>query len=477
MTESPQAASRRRVWIVDDSPLESELARRALAEQHQVELFADGSAVIEQLAERARPDVLVLDWVMPGISGVEVCRFLRARPDTAELPVLLLTANQQTGQIVEGLAAGANDYLGKPYQPAELQARVAALIRSHVMRERARRAEALLRRVLSQLPDAVLTIDARGGIIYVNEPAERLLDAKRGSLLGRPFGEVLPQLKLSALGTVTAHYANLGDVTIGGRVFQSRLSIPPMDDDGNTTITLRDVTDARIRESRRIDFYSMVAHDLRSPLTALQMRGQMLLQGMRGELTPAVRAELEKMGGRVRELVQMVNDFLDIAQMETAQFQIEHEAVDLAGICAQVFDEYRALAGARGLELAMNAPASAMVLGDARRLTQVMGNLVTNALKYTGAGGRVSMALRASAAEVEFTVEDTGRGIPADGVERLFTKYERIGDSAAKVEGTGLGLVIVKEIVEAHGGKVGVQSQLGVGSRFWFQLPRAPAPR
>lgn len=472
----PNPSGKPVVWIVDDSPLELDVVRRALSTDYQVEIFADGSTALEQLASRKQPDVLVLDWVMPGISGIEVCHFLRARPETAELAVLLLTNNQQTDQIVEGLAAGANDYLSKPYQAPELRARVGALVRSHQMLERARRAEALLRRVLSQVPDAVLTVDANGVIVFVNAPAERLFEEKPEAILGRLFSELVPQLNLKAMA-LTGYFASLPDIRIRGLTWSPRVSIPPSDDEGNTTVTLRDVTDARIKETRRIDFYSMVAHDLRSPLSALQMRAQMVLQGMRGELSAQVRGELEKMASRVRELVQMVNDFLDVAQMETAHFQIELERVDLASICAQVFEEYRALASARGLELALSSLPAAVVQGDSRRLTQVVGNLVTNALKFTGTGGRVSMQLKTTNDRVEFSVEDNGRGIPADGVLRLFTKYERVGESAAKVEGTGLGLVIVKEIIEAHGGKVGVRSELGAGSRFWFELPHPPSAR
>ena len=245
-----------------------------------------------------------------------------------------------------------------------------------------------------------------------------------------------------------------------------------VDFQGNTTITLRDVTDLRAKESRKLDFYSMVAHDLRSPLTALQMRGQMLLQGLRGALSPEVRAEVEKMNGRVRELVQMVNDFLDVAQMEAAHFHLDRERIDLAQVCAQVYEEYRSLAGARGLTLSLEAPQGAVVLGDERRLGQVIGNLVANALKFTTTGGRIALRVLCAAATVELSVEDNGRGIALDAQQHLFTKYERAA-SASKVEGTGLGLVIVKEIVEALGGTVGVRSTPGEGSTFWLRLSRA----
>ena len=447
------------------------MARRALAADYRLEVLTDGSAALEHFAANPAPDILVLDWVMPGLSGIEVCQFLRGRPETEELPILLLTANRQTEQIVEGLQAGANDYLAKPYEGAELRARVGALIRSRSLRERAERAESLLRKVLSQLPDAVVTADAAGTVVFVNAQAERVFGDRRERLTGRKLRELLPAIDL---GTIVRSTGTLGDLQVGGQTFSPRVSIPPSDDEGNTTITLRDVTDLRARERRKVDFYSMVAHDLRSPLSALQMRVQMLLQGMRGAITPEVREEIERMGNRVRDLAQMVNDFLDIAQMESAQFSIERARVEMSEVCASVYEEYRAMAGARGLELSLNAAAaSAPVVGDSRRLTQVVGNLVSNAIKFTGGGGRVALRVGSDEKIVEVAVEDSGRGIAPDAQRRLFQKYERVEGSSARIEGTGLGLVIVKEIVEAHGGTVGVTSTPGLGSTFWMRLPRA----
>ena len=472
------ASQRGLARVVDDSALESEMARRALSPDYEVKVFHDGSAALEQLAASRPPDVLILDWVMPGLSGIEICEFVRGRPETAELAMLMLTTNQRTDQIVEGLRAGANDYLSKPYDALELRARVDALVRSTRLRQRAERAEQVLRKVLSQLPDAVVTIGRNGEIIFVNDQGELIFGARHDALKGRPLVELVPNLALDVLVAATARQASLPDVEIRGRTFSPRVSIPPSDDEGNTTITLRDVTDIRIKEKRQVDFYSMVAHDLRSPLNALQMRAQMLLQGMRGVLSSEVKKEVEKMGARVRELVQMVNDFLAIEQMENAQFHIDHVEVDLAQTCARVYDEYRPLASSRGLQLSMNAPsAKALVQGDERRLSQVVENLVANAIKFTPEGGQVTIAVGGERAEVEVSVEDTGRGIATEAQPRLFTKYQRVEGSASRVEGTGLGLVIVKEIVEAHGGTVGVRSRIGAGSVFSFRLPRASAGR
>src|SRR5437763_537835 len=139
----PTAVAKRVAWIVDDSRLDAERARQVLSGECSVEIFADGSAALERLAATtATPDVMVLDWVMPGVTGLDLCRFLRAAEGGyAQVGILLLTTHRNTEQIVEGLSAGANDYLAKPYADAELLARVHALLRTRELLERAKQAE------------------------------------------------------------------------------------------------------------------------------------------------------------------------------------------------------------------------------------------------------------------------------------------------------------------------------------------------
>ncbi|MEI9938731.1 MAG: response regulator [Pseudomonadota bacterium] len=150
-SNSPERA---RIWLVDDSPLERELARRLLAEQYEVEVFVDGPPVLERLAAGERPDVLVLDWHMPQMSGLEVCRFLRERFDEASLPILVLTATGGQDDLLEGLAAGANDFVTKTFDPAELRARVGTLARARLLHESLKKTELATRRAREAADEA-----------------------------------------------------------------------------------------------------------------------------------------------------------------------------------------------------------------------------------------------------------------------------------------------------------------------------------
>ncbi len=472
--EVPAKAS---VWVLDDSPTEAQMALSVLTD-YDVTVFNDGSDLIERVhADPFPPAVLVLDWVMPGLSGIEILQFLRGHARTASLPVLLLTAKGGTDQIVEGLSAGANDYLSKPYAPAELQARVSALLRASALRVRADRAEGLLRTVLAQIPDAVLTIGADGQLLYVNAQAEQVTGKPAEALIGQPLGAVARGLDLSALAGSSAARP-LPDVAIGERLYAPRVSIPAGDDRGQATLTLRDVTDLRNLEARRLDFYSMVAHDMRSPLQALLMRLQLLLRGARGELPDGATADLGKMSARIRELISLINDFLTVSQLESEGFLFETEVVDLAAVAGAAIEEYQPLADAKHITLSCDSPRGlAVVRGDARRLEQVLANLISNSIKYTPSEGRTTVEVAVQGDEVLTAVSDDGVGIPATALAGLFQKWTRVPGATQRVEGSGLGLLIVREIVERHGGAVGVESTPGKGSRFWFKLPRAGTDR
>jgi signal transduction histidine kinase len=239
-----------------------------------------------------------------------------------------------------------------------------------------------------------------------------------------------------------------------------------------TTISLRDVTDRRRAEQRRLDFYSMIAHDLRSPMNAITLRAELMLRGKHGDLPSGAIADLRKVQENVHSLIRMINDFLDLARLEATDYKLVQETLDLSEVASACIDELRPLSEAAGLKIETDWPRQGVpVVGDERRLAQVLSNLLGNAIKFTPPGGKVRIRMLRDKDEATVIVEDTGTGIAPDQLERIFGRYVRGGGNGA---GSGLGLLIVKEIVEAHGGTVGVDSTVGEGSRFWFRLALAP---
>ncbi len=470
---------RRAIWIADDSASDRERARAALAGNHELTLFEDGSAVLEALSTRRPPDALLLDWEMPGVTGVEVCRFVRESLKLDSVGVVLLTVHREPAQVAEALGAGANDFVGKPWIDAELRARVKAVLRQRVLLERAERAEASVRRLLSLAPEALFVVDAQGLVTYANEQGAVMLGRSLPEITGIRLEEAIPGLVLDSLslGGDTG-LLPLPDVTIRDRVYAPSVRILPAGGPARTTVSLRDVTDDRSAEARRHDFYSIVAHDMRSPLTAMLLRVQSVLRGRRGVLSGELAADLRKIEEQIRGLVAMMNDFLDLARLEGGGYKIDREPVDVGRLVQRTVEEFWPLLAASKLEYRSSAPEeAAWVEGDPRRLVQVLTNLLGNAIKFTPPGGTVTSRIRVGAQYVELAIEDNGPGIDPKKIPTLFQRYARALDKDHAVSGTGLGLMIVREIVEAHGGRVGVDSVPGKGSTFWLRLPRAAPPR
>jgi len=213
-----------------------------------------------------------------------------------------------------------------------------------------------------------------------------------------------------------------------------------------------------------------VSHDLRTPLTRLRGTAEMALAG-----PPDVDRYREALADCVEEsdrVLVMLNTLMDISEAESGAMQLQREPVDLVAVVGRAVDLYKEVADAGGVELSFDPPASAvLVSGDRARLEQVAANLVDNAVKYTAAGGRVAASVGRNGMAT-IAVRDTGAGIPTDELPRVWDRLFR-GDRSRAQRGLGLGLSLVKAIVEAHGGTVAVESAVGAGSTFTVSLPLA----
>jgi two-component system phosphate regulon sensor histidine kinase PhoR len=261
---------------------------------------------------------------------------------------------------------------------------------------------------------------------------------------------------------------------VGDQVYAPSVGRVYLDDETMATITLRNVTAKHREESRRLDFYSIIAHDLRSPLNAMSMRTHLLIDGARGPVSDVVRGELRKIGERIKGLAIIINDFLDLARLEAKSIIIDAAATDLRALLDESIEILGPLAEAKKLRIQISEPATPfLVRVDRRRIGQVVSNLLSNAIKFSTDGGNVVISMTHVPHGLEVAFKDSGPGITPLDLPLLFQRYARVPGS--NVAGTGLGLMIVREVIEAHGGSVDVKSELGHGSRFSFMLPRTLA--
>jgi signal transduction histidine kinase len=458
---------RRRVWVVDDNPLDAQRARRALERDYDVEVLDDGSAVLERLAADDAPDVLVLDWIMPGVSGIDVCRFLR-ESNPRSIQLLLLTIKHATEQVVEGLAAGADDFLSKPFHDAELRARVGALARTRSLIDRVRQAEDQLTQVIAGSPDTTLAFDDDLVLSYVSPGAHALFPEAEP---GRALQQAVPEMDLDALRiAMRGAPLRLADVHARGRAYAPRLGKAP---GGQALLVLTDVTEYRHEETRRSDLYITLTHDLRSPLNAILLRTEIALAGGRGLVSAELLSDLRRVQRLVQDQVSMINDFLELARLDEPALKVARTSVDLCDVLRQTIEDLEPLAASRQIGLSVITPCEALGFGDRRRLLQVTSNLVGNAIKFTPPGGSVVAEAALDAREVKVFVTDTGSGVDPEIASTIFYRFHKTqSENDGSGASSGLGLMIVRQIVELHGGQVGFESDPGHGSRFWFTIPR-----
>jgi signal transduction histidine kinase/DNA-binding response OmpR family regulator len=232
------------------------------------------------------------------------------------------------------------------------------------------------------------------------------------------------------------------------------------------------IAELRAANAAKSDFLAAMSHELRTPLNAIIGFSELL----REPADPATdAATVAEYAGHIHQsglhLLELINEILDLARIEAGRLELKPMAVDLPGLLRDIASTMRPLAEPKGLRLEVTAPDDLHVTADPNRMRQIVFNLVSNAIKFTDEGGRVTIAAEADGDEACLSVVDTGRGIAPDELARIFEAFEQ-GTGGREVGGTGLGLALTRRLVEAHGGRIEVASELGFGSRFTVRLPR-----
>jgi signal transduction histidine kinase len=238
----------------------------------------------------------------------------------------------------------------------------------------------------------------------------------------------------------------------------------------------RVLEDVRGMDKRKTEFVSSVTHELRTPLTSIKGYAAILLSEKLGVLPPQAKERLEKINRHSDELAQFVNDLLDISRIESGRVSMKQEPQNLRRVVEEVADMLSVVLKEKEIAFAFQVPEEAKtVLADYGQIKRVFINLINNAIKFTPAGGQITVRALSADDQIQVDVSDTGCGIPEQALERIFEEFYRVDNLInQQVKGTGLGLALVKNIVEAHKGRIWVKSQAGKGSTFSFTLPKPP---
>ena len=421
-----------RVLIVEDSPTQARLLRLILeGEGFVVDAAGDGPAALAQLA--AAPfDLVVSDVLMPGLTGFELCRAIKADPALCEIPVVLVTTLREPQEIVQALEVGADSFIRKPYDPDALVVRLRSLLaqRTHAPKD------------LASTPRRRREDDPRArGVAAVFNGKTIDVHANREQILRLLLG-------------------TFEDVVRANTLLRER--------EEELSVAKRDLEEAaRMKDI----FFATLSHELRTPLTAIVGWVHILKEG---QTDPAVvQRAVETIERNLNVQNTLIADLLDVSRIVSGKLDLEKVALDLPALVRASVDSARPTASANGIAIDVDlSPISTPVLADPARLQQVITNLMGNSLKFTPRGGVVAVRLAQDGPTAMLTVTDSGSGIRPEVLPFVFERFRQASIADTKAGGLGLGLAIVKHIVDMHEGTVAASSAgTGQGATFTVTLP------
>jgi PAS domain S-box-containing protein len=331
-------------------------------------------------------------------------------------------------------------------------------------------------RIIREIADGVIVTDRDGKILLTNPAARRLLDGHPGETERSDAAEIpsLRELFQNPAETATKEIELHGPAA-GDRVLKT--TAVPLKDEGGEILgkvaVLHDVTHFKEIDRLKSDFISHVSHELRTPLTSIKGYIDNLRDGIAGRLSEKQWDYLTRMSNKADHLVHLINDLLDVSHIESGTMTLNSTTLSLQDLVEGVIARMEPAAAEKRLEIRLRrSQGESRIRGDHARLEQVLTHLLHNAIKFTPPGGRVTIALEREGSSLRLSIRDTGIGIPAGKRSGIFERFSRVGpESFSKEKGTGLGLYIAKHLVELHGGEIGVRSEVGAGSEFYFTLP------
>ena len=529
-----------KILVADDSALAAMMLANVLKSHgYEVVQAANGIEAVQHVYSES-PALILLDIFMPHMNGYQACRLLKDDPAVSHIPIIILTGSDSRSAESWSLQTGADAFMTKGFDPTDLIVTVERLLAARAPREAAlsqappgpadilSRLSVLMDRelysttiertelqtILQNLTDGVLTLDMERGITRANSALGQMLGVSVDEILGRNCEDVLPESAARATLELFAHAlaadacpASTVEIAPAGTTAETRdsellsssgittpvaISVALLHDYLGETVgcvcmfqdfTRRKEIEALYEKLRSLDkakedLTHMIVHDLRTPLTSVIM-GMQLLEST-GELNDVQRemANIAIRGGA--SLLSMINDLLDISKMEAGSLTLELAELSLEDVVSVAVGQVGSLAKDRNVKFTSAVtPGLPKITGDEEKLRRVLVNLLGNAIKFTPQEGSVSVEARRGDddGEILFAVRDSGEGIPPEAHAHIFEKFGQVESrTAGRMMSTGLGLTFSKMAVEAHGGRIWVESTVGEGSSFFFTLPCVARP-
>jgi two-component system phosphate regulon sensor histidine kinase PhoR len=490
MTEQPV------ILLVDDEKRFRETSRRLLNRVRYEVILAENGRVALDLLSRNSVDVILLDLKMPVMGGEEFLKTMR--PGYPHIPVIIVTGHGSMDIAVDCMTRGAYYFISKPVDPDLLVLTIEKALEKKRLEEQAKQFQEetvrnllelntekkKLETIIHCLANGVMVTNKNLEVILHNPALLRLLDLSEEIQNPVPVSEIIRDNALIE----TLHQIQKGEtaeqelisqeIRSGSKVLRA-ISAPALASDRNVfwavagaVTVLEDITPFKELDRMKTDFVNMVAHELRSPLVAIRQLNSVLAEGLAGPLQQKQQEFVEKGMKKIDALLGLIHDLLDVAKLEDGKLLQHAVPVDIVAMIEEMVTLMQPRARKQGVTLSFSCENLRPITADPRNMEEILSNLLSNAMNYSPDGGDVTVTAKGVGEVMEITVSDTGVGIAPEELPKIFEKFYRVKHPRTRqVSGTGLGLSLVKGIVEAHHGTVDVESVPDKGTTFTIRLP------
>ena len=480
------------VLVVDDEKVVRDGCRRVLnGKGYKVLTAENGQQAMKALAEEP-VDIILLDLKMPVMSGEEVLE--KTCSQYPDIPVIIITGHGTIDTAVECMKRGAYDFITKPFQIDQFLLTVNRATEKRSLEQKAKQFEeenirnlydlnlekSRLKTIINCIANGVMVNNRNLEMVLHNPALMRLLEISEKVENPVPIKQIINNeslittLRQIQSGEVSEKEFISQEIKAGKNILRaiSASALGPDKEIVGTVTVLEDITAFKQLDEMKSDFVNMVAHELRSPLTAIRQQNSVVLEGLAGPLQKKQEEFLSRGIKKIDTLLELINDLLDIAKIEAGQHVQHQMPTDVAKIIKDTVALMEPKAKEQNISLNYHCHDLIPIQADPKGIEEIFNNLITNAINYSPESGEVTITARTLGETMEIKVADRGVGIPPEELPKIFDKFYRVKHpKTRKVMGTGLGLSIVKGIVEAHHGTIDVDSLPDKGTTFRILLP------
>jgi len=481
-----------KILVVDDEkPIRDGCHRVLTGKGYDVSTAENGQQALDLLTKET-VDIILLDLKMPVMNGEEVLE--KSHNLYPDIPVIIITGHGTVDTAVECMKKRAYDFITKPFQIDQFLLTIERAAEKRSLEQKAKQFQeenirnlydlnlekSRLKTIINCLANGVMVTNRNQEVVLHNPALMRLMEISENIENPIPLTTIIDNKDFittlkQILSNKTSENKFISQEINTGKNILRAISAPALGPDNSvvgTVTVLEDVTAFKHLDEMKSDFVNMVAHELRSPLVSIRQQNSVLVEGLVGPLQEKQQGFLKKGMKKIDALLELINDLLDIAKIEAGK-AVQHQVpIDIGQVISDTISLMEPRAKEQGIILNYSCQDLKPVMADLKNIEEIFNNLITNAINYSPDGGIVTVSVQGFGEYLEVKVSDTGVGIPAEELPKIFDKFYRVkSPKTRQVMGTGLGLAIVKGIVEAHRGTIDVKSIPDKGTTFRILLP------